>query len=296
MLVKSDGNWFIRDNGSRNGVVVNGEPVKECWLKNGDVIQLGAYVMRFGDGSAPEAAPAPAGEMELIPAVPAQATDGMAGFGIPGATPAPKRGLNKRVLIYGGAALLLGLVYMSQSGSDDEKTDKDKAAVTEAGGKLARDFKAGEEPKLEGAKDPNTLKGIEDPVLKRAEQEMAKLDWTNSSLRQAEQFFRRGQREYLEHNYHRAIDYFQTALSLYRGHMLADQYLRRAVFEAEIEAKKNMELGIRYFESLQYQRAIYHFNEVVSLMAHRPTEPIVGEAERYSQQAKRRLQAAELFP
>ena len=57
-----------------------------------------------------------------------------------------------------------------------------------------------------------------------------------------------------------------------------------------------MELGVQYFESLQYSRAIYHFTEVVNLMSHRPTEPIVGEADRYIQQAKRRLQAAELFP
>ena len=53
---------------------------------------------------------------------------------------------------------------------------------------------------------------------------------------------------------------------------------------------------MKYFESLQYQRSIYHFTEVIALMAHKPSEPIVHEAEKYIDQAKRRLEAAELFP
>ena len=48
--------------------------------------------------------------------------------------------------------------------------------------------------------------------------------------------------------------------------------------------------------SLQYQRAIFHFTEVIGLMQHRPGEPIVSESERYISLSKRRLQAAELFP
>jgi tetratricopeptide (TPR) repeat protein len=132
--------------------------------------------------------------------------------------------------------------------------------------------------------------------LKQAEQDMAKLDWSNSTLREAEQYFRKGQREYLSRNFGRSIESFQTALSLFRGHELADKYLRLAVYNAEQEAKRHMEAGIRYFESLQYQRAIYHFNEVISLMAHRPSEAIVSESEKYIVLSKKRLQAAELFP
>lgn len=307
ILVKSDGNWFIRDNQSRNGVMVNGKPVRECWLKSGDVIQLGAFAVRFHDGAHHEPGPLPATVPEqgvagmadngLAPADPMAQMEaaGVVGVGLPAA--APKKGINRRVLMYGAvAAVVIGLLVMSNQPDEKKADSTDPASATAPNGKLARDFKLPDEPKMEGSKDVEQLKGIEDPVLKRAEQDMAKLDWTNSSLRQAEQFFRRGQREYLDHNYHRAIDNFQTALSLYRGHMLADQYLRRAVFEAEIEAKKHMELGVQYFESLQYARAIYHFNEVVNLMSHRPGEPIVTEADRYIGQAKKRLQAAELFP
>src|SRR5581483_8786214 len=112
----------------------------------------------------------------------------------------------------------------------------------------------------------------------------------------SEAFFRKGRREYLDKNYQRAMDDFTTALTIYRGHELAEKYLQRTYAEAEQAAKSNMEMGVRYFEALQYKRAIYHFNEVMALLAHRPNEPLVKEAEKYVEQAKRRLQAAELFP
>jgi pSer/pThr/pTyr-binding forkhead associated (FHA) protein len=293
MLVRSEGFWFIRDNQSRNGVLVNGKPVKEAWLKTGDVIQLGAFSLRFNGGTGLHEA----SKSRQI----AESPDPAALAPAMGDVKPAKKGFNKRLLIYGiGALVLVGVLMMSSGGDDTKKAADGTAAQTADGvpvpGKLARDFKLPDEPKLLVPQPQGVLPGLEDPVLKRAEQEMAKLDWTNSSLREAEQFFRRGQREYLDHNYERAIEYFQTSLSLYRGHVLADEYLRRAIFEAETAAKKNMELGIQYFESLQYQRAIYHFTQVVNLMSHRPNEAIVGEAEKYIQQSKRRLQAAELFP
>jgi len=162
---------------------------------------------------------------------------------------------------------------------------------------LSRAFDAAKEPNMmEGNPKKTSVVSIEDPSLKQAEQEMMKLDWSNSSLREAEQFFRKGQREYLAGNLQRAIDSFQTSLSFFRGHKLAEKYLRLAVYEVEALAKKHMEMGVQYFESLQYQRAMYHFGETVALMQHRPQEAIVVEAERYVALCKRRLQAAELFP
>ncbi|MBY0371470.1 hypothetical protein K2X33_12335, partial [bacterium] len=128
------------------------------------------------------------------------------------------------------------------------------------------------------------------------EQEMERLDWSNSSLRESEQFFRRGQREFLTKNYHRAIDSFRTALSIYSGHLLAERYLRMSVYAAEMEAKNHMAIAIQYYEALQYARAIHHFHEVIALMQHRPNEAIIKEAQRYIKQAELRLQAAELFP
>jgi len=278
-----EGLWTVRDNQSKNGVQVNGQSVQSIRLQPGDLIQVGNYAFRFGEAAAdslPEASPLAEPESSDVP-----------GFG---AVSEPKKKPNRRVIIYSVVLLLLGFVYL-QSQEEDKKPAEEKTEET----KLARDFKEGEKPKLVPGLDEKPkapLVGIEDPSLKRAEQEMSKLDWTNSSLREAEQYFRKGQREYMSQNFGRAIELFQTAISLYRGHELADKYLRLAIYNAEQEAKRNMEIAIRYFESLQYQRAMYHFSEVVTLMAHRPTEAIVSESEKYIQVCKKRLQAAELFP
>lgn len=278
MLVFSQGAWFIRDNGSKNGLIVNGETLRESWLENGDTIQIGGALFRFNAPKAVDPVESPASSEEMSMQV---------------STGRPRSAPSKRPLIYGGVGLLLVALYFMTSGTPS--TTSTETAETEAG-KLARDFDTGQPPDLTTNPKGSKITGLEDPVLKKAEQEMSKLDWTNAALKESEQFFRRGQREYLNKNYHRAIEAFQTSLALYRGHMLADRYLRRAVYEVEIEAKQNMDAGVRYFDALQYQRAIYHFSEVITLMSHRPNEKISAEAERYIQQAKKRLQAAELFP
>lgn len=37
--------WVIRDTNSRNGVQVNGRPIKEAVLRNGDKIAIGPYTL-----------------------------------------------------------------------------------------------------------------------------------------------------------------------------------------------------------------------------------------------------------
>ncbi len=300
LLVKSDGAWFIRDNNSKNGIYVNGQQVKESWLETGDVVQLGTFLFRFDAGvelGVPEE-----GNLPQVAGVGAlDLNDPAGGLAMGGGSSGKKatRATNPRLFIYIGVIGLLGFyLVMGSSETPTEKSGEEESAAEGAtdSSKLTRDFKTAEKPGLDlGTKSIVPL-GMEDPLLKRAEQEMAKLDWTNKGLQEAEQFFRRGQREYLAKNYHRAIDSFQTSLSLYGGHLLAERYLRRAIYEVEIEAKSQMAIAIQYYESLQYARAIHHFNETIALMAHRPNEPIIQEAGRYIKQAELRLKAAELFP
>ncbi|MCU0438407.1 MAG: FHA domain-containing protein [Raineya sp.] len=47
ILSNEGGNWFITDNGSTNGVIVNGNKVDKHILKQGDKIQLGGALMTF---------------------------------------------------------------------------------------------------------------------------------------------------------------------------------------------------------------------------------------------------------
>ncbi len=44
--------WMIRDNGSKNGIAVNGVTVPEKQLRHGDLVQVGTLVFRFLDAAA----------------------------------------------------------------------------------------------------------------------------------------------------------------------------------------------------------------------------------------------------
>lgn len=61
--LERDGNFYLKDLGSRNGTQVNGKAVSRCRLSNGDLIQIGAAVYRF------EAADTPAPSSEKRPAI-----------------------------------------------------------------------------------------------------------------------------------------------------------------------------------------------------------------------------------
>lgn len=286
-----DGSYVIIDNGSKNGVVVNGSRTDAIPLRDGDVIQLGAFGFRFNFPEVFE----PQGQLE-------EAGVHVPAYGQSAELAAPAK--SKRPLIYGiGALLIGGVLYLNSNAPAPEGADKTAGATTETAGGAdlavptnGERFKVTDAPEVQKDDQKKTVPGIEDPTLKNAEQEISKLDFNDNSIKEAENYFRRGQREFFSKNWHRAIDAFQTSLAINKSHPLARFYLQSALHEAEIDAKKNMEMGVKYFESLQYSRAIYHFQQVVILMNHRPTEKIIKDCEKYIEISKKRLQAAELFP
>lgn len=285
-----EGRYLIKDNESRNGVQVNGSTIKYHMLQTGDVVRIGNVVFRYSEEN-----PA-AGAMNLQPAAESLPAEQVA----PGEKKKPK-GLNKRVLLYGGVGVVLLVVVLSSQSGEQTATPTEENAgesgeVSVGGTSSAGRIKVTPPPDLNNPNPGAIPPGMEDPTLKNAEQDVSKLEWQNSSLREAEQYFRKGQREYFSQNYQRAIEDFEGALNIHRTHPLAQMYLTRAKSEAEVEARKNMEVAIKYFESLQYSRAIYHFQQVIALLAHRPGEKIIGECEKYIAVAKRRLQASEVFP
>jgi hypothetical protein len=55
-------------------------------------------------------------------------------------------------------------------------------------------------------------------------------------------------------------------------------------------ANKNFEIGRKYFEAMQYSRSVYHFQQVVSLLSHRPADDRrIKDANTFICQAKKRL-------
>lgn len=270
-LTRTPDGIVVRDNDSKNGVIVNGVRRAETLLVDGDRVHVGDFVFSF-------VAEAPL-EQSLPQQSPMTPTDDR-----PNDLHSPKRrrgpGGNKRVLLYTGLILFLGAAYWLS------KSDTPKPAPLVTSGQPTD-----KEPVPMGS-----VPVVGEPGIKRAEEELSKLDWSDSSVREAEQYFRKGARELSNQNYHRAIEAFQAALQIDKRHIASRKYLTWAVQEAEFEARKNRDIAIRYYESLQYQRAIHHFQEVVALMSHRPADPMVGQAEKYIQYSKRALEAADYFP
>ncbi|MBI4405085.1 MAG: FHA domain-containing protein [Deltaproteobacteria bacterium] len=285
--------FLIRDNESKNGIMINGNQVTEGVLHSGDVIQIGDFVFRFMDNSSPQADDANLARLPL---------------GISSSTNSPIRSSSKRPLLYAGLLVFLAIAGWFYLGSESEtqapvKNEGSAGTDTSIGygetgfkGSVGEGAESTKINPVIGAPATPRIAGLEDPTVLKEQRELERIEALGSSIREAEQYFRKGQREYLNKNYHRAIENFQACLSLFRAHELAGEYLRLAVLGAENEAKKNWEIGKKYFESLQYSRAIFHFDEVVSLLSHRPSDPLVKSAEEYKNLARRKMRAAELYP
>jgi pSer/pThr/pTyr-binding forkhead associated (FHA) protein len=288
-----DGRVVVRDNKSKNGVQVNGNTVTECELKNGDMVQMGNFLFRF---SLPESQEVPAAVVSA-PAQPQSVQEFALANGL--ATARKKRFAPGRVVLYSMLIIVLGYVYYTYNNGDksqgEKPPEKTDASLKDSGGVSAKTNTDDKGDNQEGV-PPKEVPGLEDPALSKAEQEVNKYDWNNSALKQAELYFRKGQREYLNKNYNRAIEAFQTALSLDRNHEMANTYLRLSIAEEDADAKQNFAIAVKYYESLQYERAIYHFKQVIDLMTYRQTDPMVAESEKYIGLCKRRLDAAEMFP
>ncbi len=262
-----DGDFFVFDNQSRNGVQVNGKRVDVSILRNQDSIQIGSVKFFFEKIGNPDSA----------------ISSDQSRFGV-----GKDRGIkiNKRLILYGGVGLILAFALLSNN-------KEDKPAKKEA--RKGSEPKALEAPTFVPSPDAYQ-EPIADPSQSAIEKELESLNQTDSGVLESETYFRKGQREYFNKNYHRAINAFEVALSLNKSHPAAGYYLKSAIYQAEKEAQRHFEMGLKYFESLQYQRAIYHFQQTQSLLAHKQKDNLFGQVDKYIKLSRQRLQAAEMFP
>lgn len=85
----------------------------------------------------------------------------------------------------------------------------------------------------------------------------------------ANQFYLSGYREFFSESYLRALDDFKTALELYPEHRLAQIYLKKTEDMITKKTNENYKSALNYFNGGQYQLAIYHFKQVMTLTKHR---------------------------
>jgi len=271
------GGYVVRDQQSKNGVQVNGISVNEAALRDGDVVQIGSFMFRYR---------VPIGS-DLPTSMSDAEQEGNYG-NIPGQEKPIKAGPNKRVVIYSVLGVVLLLVYMMSGGEDKPEVS---TAVTDGG--LPSLPQPSPPANLKSQTQTTAVPGLEDPLLKGEDDPAVR---RGKEIREAEQYFKKGQREYTNENYHRAVDQFRTALTLNKQHELASYYLSLSYFELEKQANKNFEIGRKYFEAMHYSRSIYHFQEVIALLEHRPGDKRIKDAEKFIASATKKLQEAQQYP
>ncbi|MSP18119.1 MAG: FHA domain-containing protein [Bdellovibrionales bacterium] len=277
----SQGTFFISDNNSKNGVIVNGLKTEHVSLNHADIIQLGHFVFRFripGQSSSQIKIPI-GGHLDLV---------------MENSTGLKPEGNRKRLYLWLGliAFIAIAIIINNQDSSPPAEIDTLENSQQEK-------FKPSPIPNLETESAIGII-GLEDP-LAETENDLKKKEGTENSLKEAEISFRKGQRDYFNKNYHHAIDNFEAALSISNRHPLAGYYKGLAIHDSEVEAEKNRDMGLKYYNSLQYSRAIYHFKNAIEFLAHttadnKTANKIIQECERYIGFSNRKQQAAEVVP
>ncbi len=82
---------------------------------------------------------------------------------------------------------------------------------------------------------------------------------------EAQSFYLQGFREFREGNFSRAIQNFQTALTLYPDHPLAKRYLSRSQMKLNEEITGSLERGEKDFQTERYMSAFNEYRTVILL-------------------------------
>ena len=237
----------------RNPVQVNGRDVTRQRLGDGDEVQIGSTVLRFtlvnargggdphlalvnhgGGGGAAVAGAGPgnwSGQTAARTMRPPKAAGG--GFKSPVPT---------RFVIYGVIGLVVYLVFFTGSPLKKKeqqiRTEQQIQADIEAANKLREASEASETRKVE----------------------------MNITLRQAQENYVRGFRDFRKGQYERALISFQACLALNPEHALCNRYLRLTQRKFDELVQYDIVLGRKYRDQNQYQACRASFRNVMVMV------------------------------
>ncbi len=255
--------YVIADLGSRNGVFVNGKRLTEPkTLYHKDKIAIGEVRVRIR---------IPGTQTKPIDYDPEKLTISADD------TAAPKASLlNKRVIIYGGAGLmLLGLVLLMQEPKPEEanqqktgSTESDAPGTSEDAAAVIKE----EQIKATIIKKQEQLGEL---LVVEAEKEREQIERALQSGQKvpvpeqhklAREKFERGMRELRAKHFIQAEREFNLALSLNAKDPLIAEYLTRTRRKRRSVAAEHYELAKAYFSSLRYDLSVNHFQKVLELL------------------------------
>lgn len=268
------GTWRLKDLGSQNGFVLNGNVTREADLKAGDVVTVGETAFEFlpeeAGTSLLQAPPrpisrellygkagsalavAPAAPASRAPAVDFNSMAGLAGMGASNGS-SSGGGSEKRKKILIGLVVLIGAwLYMDDSG-----------------------------PKKPNGKDPKAAKIEKEKKEKEAERELASYLpplGPTGAISSAETFFQEGFREFREKNYLRARVQFETALQINPSHSMARNYVKECDKSIARDVQSHLDRGRRDLDAGKLKSARSHFEAVKRLLVRDPENSSFIEA------------------
>lgn len=274
----------IQSLSASNALKVNKEAVQSTVLKDGDVIGIGDTEIRFNatlaapsvardrepsirtqSGVRPMPSPAPSGmpsapptgwPLQVVPVNSAQPVSPY-DYSRPAAPPPPRpsSGSNKgRFYLYGGVALVVAFLFF------------------------------GESPKKKPVISLRTAEQIDQDIesakkLQQAAEDLRRRNNQNPSfeMRQAQENYVKGFRDFRKGQYERALESFQACLSLAPEHVLCNRYLRLSQRKFDELIQYHMVLGRKYRDQEQYRACRAAFRNVM-VMVKDPASTIYKEA------------------
>ncbi len=221
--------YTLTDLGSHNGVIINDLKVTQHKMIDNDRIIIGQTVYKYNIIEVEHAVIVAEDEDEY------EDDEEEVEEKKPEKSADDKKAASKKKLIYGLVAIALLFVFLDDG--DKKKIVKKKETVNRAiDGDLTSSI--------------NKKKRIED----REEKE------------KIEAYIHRGQREFREGNFFRAIEEFEKALIIFPNHGYASALKRRAKQRLDERIKSNMIRARRDVEALKYQSAVINYCAVIRLL------------------------------
>jgi len=225
-----EGTYYLIDLETSNGTFINQKKILNQKLSSGDVFQVGKTAFRFID---------PQNTSKKVSLF--QSSSSLQEERISSDLP-KKQGSSFRLLLYGfGGMFLLLMVFVLMQPTPEQKqvnAPEDRKTAAE--------------------------ESIDMQRLPKLETEKYALNYEKANL-----FYQSGYREYHAENYLRALDEFKAALELYPDHHKAKMYLEKTEKSITQATTAHYKSALNYFDGGQYERAIYHFTQVLSLLKNR---------------------------
>lgn len=269
--------WQVRDLGSSNGLLVNGNQLRSSVLKSGDLLTLGETVVEFLGSEAPtQLLAAPVQNTQIIERQMASRRDAhqrarslMDPFALANPGEAPKKVPAARIVVI-ALACVLGLALF---GDGDGPGDGAAKGARKGQGKRAPASGEAQSEAQSKTDFESLLPKLDPPAANKA----------------AEMFFKQGFREFRSRNFFRARAQFDLVLQIVPDHELARRYRDNCNRAIEEEVGLLMEQGRNSLASGKLREARGHYENVLRLLNGDQANPAFQEAKDQLQKVVREL-------